>query len=122
MYSLNKEKFYKETCISIGLYHSGLKKQYHILQNWVSPWKSCTAQFLKAENKKILLEVIIPSEQRVKEYRNLPLSAVKEYRGFSGRFRAPDSLSLECGDRDDGAGSKRFELACKSEDKSESEE
>lgn len=43
---------------------------------------------------------------------NLPLSAVKEYRGFSGMLRVPGSLNLECGDRDDGAGSKRFEFAC----------
>lgn len=74
--------------------------------------KELHSKICKGRKQKILIEVITPSLQRVKKKRILPLSAVKEYRGFSGILRAPGSLSLECGDRDDGAGSKRFEFAC----------
>lgn len=61
----------------------------------------------------------IPYRECRNKETNLPLLGVNKYGGFRGVLRVPCSLSLECGDSDDGAGSKRFELACNRKDKSE---
>lgn len=108
------------TSISMGQYHTELyNKQYHIT-TWPCPERA-TKQSLSRQKKNPSRSYYSFTRESDQIKKNIPLLAVKAYRGFSGVLSVLGSLSLECGDSDDGAGSKRFELACNRKNKSENE-